>query len=65
MLISCIAFYNSEKDPIPAPALENGNSNVQYQIVIDENVASRDKSLDSWVEEPLLDNPEVYNCSEC
>ena len=65
MLISCIAFYNSEKDPIPVPAVDNGNSNVQYQIVIDENVASSDKSSDSWVAEPLLGNPEVYNCSEC
>ncbi|KAK1562157.1 hypothetical protein Q3G72_007257 [Acer saccharum] len=47
VVIGFIVYSTTEKDPIPAPALENGNSNVQYQIVIDENVASRAKSSDS------------------
>ncbi|KAK2661055.1 hypothetical protein Ddye_007588 [Dipteronia dyeriana] len=47
VLIGLVVYSTTEKDPIPVPAFENGKSNVQYQIVIDENVASRDKSSDS------------------
>lgn len=37
------ASYNSDKDPVPIPALENGSHNVQYQMLDGENVASRDE----------------------
>lgn len=45
MLLTCI--YNREKDPIPPPAPETGNHDLQYQVFDDEEVASRNELFDS------------------
>ncbi|KAK0584327.1 hypothetical protein LWI29_011189 [Acer saccharum] len=41
VVIGLVIYSTTDKDPIPVPAHENGNSNVQYQILDDENEAPR------------------------
>ncbi|TXG58292.1 hypothetical protein EZV62_016121 [Acer yangbiense] len=41
VVIGLVIYSTTNKDPIPVPAHENGNSNVQYQILDDENEAPR------------------------
>ncbi|XP_006481805.1 uncharacterized protein LOC102607849 isoform X1 [Citrus sinensis] len=43
VLIGLIIYSTTAKDLLPIPALENGNYDVQYQRLDDENMASRGK----------------------
>lgn len=43
MLVTSTVTNNRAKDLLPIPALENGNYDVQYQRLDDENMASRGK----------------------
>ncbi|KAL5809768.1 hypothetical protein ACOSQ3_030459 [Xanthoceras sorbifolium] len=40
VVIGLVIYSTTNKDPIPVPPLENGNSNVQYQILNDENAVA-------------------------
>ncbi|XP_021655810.2 uncharacterized protein LOC110646620 isoform X2 [Hevea brasiliensis] len=42
--VGLVIYSTTEKDPAPISALEDGNSNGEYQVLIDEN-ASRNDSL--------------------
>lgn len=48
----------SEKDPDLVLSLENGNPNVQYQVLADENAASANESSAAWGAED--ESPELY-----
>lgn len=47
-------LHNSEKDLNPMPDLENRISDLQYQILDNENVASTNEPSDSWGAEQIL-----------
>ncbi|XP_021289465.1 solute carrier family 35 member F1-like isoform X1 [Herrania umbratica] len=44
VVIGLVIYSTTEKDPVPAPLLEDANHSVQYQVLNDENMASRDES---------------------
>lgn len=43
--VGLIIYSITEKDPAPEPAVEDGNSNGEYQVLIDENAETRNESL--------------------
>ncbi|XP_062117569.1 uncharacterized protein LOC133831326 [Humulus lupulus] len=43
--IGLIIYSLTERDPDPLPSMENGNADVQYQVLADENVVTRNESL--------------------
>ncbi|XWS66703.1 hypothetical protein CRYUN_Cryun05aG0223500 [Craigia yunnanensis] len=47
VVIGLVIYSLTEKDPVPTPLLEDGNHSIQYQVLNDENVASRNESLTS------------------
>ncbi|KAH7554055.1 hypothetical protein JRO89_XS12G0102900 [Xanthoceras sorbifolium] len=60
-LLYCrFAAAKSDKDVIPVPALENGNIDVQYQILDDENwlggIGKRHEARENW-----LNRGDLYN----
>ncbi|KAL5545882.1 hypothetical protein UlMin_005569 [Ulmus minor] len=44
VVIGLVLYSVTEKDPVPVSALENGNSDAQYQVLADENGVSEDES---------------------
>ncbi|OMO82146.1 hypothetical protein CCACVL1_12054 [Corchorus capsularis] len=47
VVIGLIIYSTTEKDPSPAPFLEDGNQSPQYQVLNDDDMASRDQTLAS------------------
>ncbi|PON83138.1 Solute carrier [Trema orientale] len=47
VVIGLVIYSVTEKDPQLVPSLENGNPNVNYQVLADENAASANESLAS------------------
>ncbi|XP_017977966.1 PREDICTED: solute carrier family 35 member F1 [Theobroma cacao] len=44
VVVGLVIYSTTEKDPVPAPLLEDANHSVQYQVLNDENMPSRDES---------------------
>ncbi|XP_060967629.1 uncharacterized protein LOC115711672 [Cannabis sativa] len=44
VVIGLIIYSLTERDPHPLPSLENGNADVQYQILVDENIVTENEA---------------------
>ncbi|XWS16738.1 hypothetical protein CRYUN_Cryun33cG0004500 [Craigia yunnanensis] len=47
IIVIGLVIYSVTEDTVPAPLLEDGNHSIQYQVLNDENMASRNESLTS------------------
>ncbi|KAK9290898.1 hypothetical protein L1049_009077 [Liquidambar formosana] len=47
VVIGLIIYSKTEKDPVSEPALENGNTIAQYQVLNEETTASGNEALDT------------------
>ncbi|GMY25165.1 solute carrier family 35 member F1-like [Fagus crenata] len=47
VVVGLIIYSTTEKNFVPVPTIEGGNSNAQYQVLTDECEASRNESLAS------------------
>ncbi|KAF4355065.1 hypothetical protein F8388_022317 [Cannabis sativa] len=45
VVIGLIIYSVTERDSHPLPSLENGNADLQYQVLVDENVATGNEAL--------------------
>ncbi|XP_030492607.2 uncharacterized protein LOC115708744 isoform X1 [Cannabis sativa] len=45
VVIGLIIYSVTERDSHPIPSLENGNADLQYQVLVDENVATGNEAL--------------------
>ncbi|XP_022743320.1 solute carrier family 35 member F1-like [Durio zibethinus] len=47
VVIGLIIYSVTDKDPVPEALVEDGNDSIKYEVLNDENIATRDESLAS------------------